>query len=141
MIVDEGDDMHLTLLPRLIRMQANLYDFTILAGVTTHDPAEMRAGKTETQRRLCLPGDLGHIEYQLRLRPDTRLEVVDSLSDFCRTDKQFREALHGLHEFAERCQVAVVATAGNIPNGRHVTTKVNCGIGRVFFSQAVLFTP
>jgi len=110
-VVLGGDNMHDTLGPRLINMQANLYNFTILSGITTHDPAEMRAGKADTDRRLCLPADLGHIEYQLRQRPDTRLLVVDSLSDFCQTDKQFREALRGLHEIAERCNVAVVATA------------------------------
>jgi len=45
------------------------------------------------------------------MNPDTRLVVVDSLSDLCPTDKQFRETVRGLHEMAERCNVAVVATA------------------------------
>jgi putative DNA primase/helicase len=111
MFVLGGDNMHDTLTPRLIGMGANLYDFTILSGITTHDPAEMRAGKAETHRRLSLPADLGHLEYQLRKRPDTRLLVVDSLSDFCQTDKQFRDTLAGLQEIAERCNVALVATA------------------------------
>ena len=111
MIVNGGDNMHDTLLPRLINMGAGLYNFTILSGIITLDPAEMRAGKTETNRRISLPADLPQIEYQLRSRPDTRLLVVDSLSDFCHTDKQFRETLRGLHEIAERCNVAVVATA------------------------------
>jgi hypothetical protein len=110
-VVNGGDNLHDTLTPRLISMRANLQDFTFLSGITTRDPAEMRAGKAETRRRISLPADLGHIEYQLRKRSDTRLVIVDSLSDFCLTDKQFRETLTGLHEIAERCHVAVVATA------------------------------
>lgn len=111
LIVNGGDDMHDTLLPRLLSMGAQVHDITILSGIITHDPAEMRAGKTETKRRISLPADLGQIEYQLRTQSDTRLLVVDSLSDFCHTEKQFRETLRGLHEIAERCHVAVVATA------------------------------
>lgn len=111
LFVNGGDNLHDTLTPRLINMQAHLYDVTILSGVDAHDPAEMRAGKADTRRWMSLPADLGHIEYQLRQRPDTRLVVVDSLSDFCHTERQFRETLRGLHEIAERCHVAVVATA------------------------------
>jgi len=111
MIFNGGDNMHDTLLPRLIGMGAGLHNFTIVSEIIAHDPAEMRAGKTETKRRISLPADLTHVEFQLRSRPDTRLLVVDSLSDFCHTDKQFRETLRGLHEIAERCNVAVVATA------------------------------
>jgi hypothetical protein len=122
-IVNGGDNMHDTLLPRLMAMGANLYDFTINSGITTHDPAEMRAGKADTRRGLCLPADLGHIEYQVRKRPDTRLVVVDSLSDFCHTEKQFRETVRGLHEIAERCHVAVVATA-RPKNGRSARNKL-----------------
>ena len=70
-----------------------------------------------------MPADLGHIEYQLRKRPDTLLLVVDSLSDFCTTDKQFRESLRGLHEIAERCGVAIVATA-RPKNGRSARNKL-----------------
>jgi putative DNA primase/helicase len=110
-VVNGGDNLHDTLAPRLISMGANMQDFTFLSGITTRDPAEMRAGKAETRRRISLPADLGHIEYQLRKRSDTQLVIVDSLSDFCLTDKQFRETLTGLHEIAERCHVAVVATA------------------------------
>jgi hypothetical protein len=123
LFVNGGDNIGDTLTPRLISMGANMADVTILAGIDTHDPAEMRAGKTDTRRRLCLPADLGHIEYQLRQRPDTRLVVVDSLSDFCQTDKQFRETLRGLHEMAERCHVAVVATA-RPKNGRSARSKL-----------------
>jgi hypothetical protein len=88
LLVNGGDNMYDTLLPRLMNMGAKLHDFTIVSAITTYDPAEMRAGKADTDRRLCLPADLGHIEYQLRQRPDTRLVIVDSLSDFCQTDKQ-----------------------------------------------------
>jgi hypothetical protein len=123
LFVNGGDNIHDTLTPRMISRGANLYDFTVLAGITTHDPAEMRAGKADTQRRLSLPADLGHIEYQVRKRPDTRLVIVDSLSDFCHTDKQFRETLRGLHEIAERCNVAVVATA-RPRNGRSARNKL-----------------
>ena len=80
--------MHDTLTPRLINMQAHLYDVTIL-GIDTHDPAEMRAGKADTLRRMSRR-PTQHIEYQLRQRPDTR-RVVDSLSDFCQTDRRYRE--------------------------------------------------
>jgi len=95
----------------MTRRGANLANVTVISGIVTHDPIEMRRGKADTVRRVALPVDLGHIEYQLRLRPETRLVVIDSLSDFCQTDKQFRETVRGLHAIAERCNVAVVATA------------------------------
>src|SRR5260221_695693 len=76
-VVAGGDDMHDILLPRLIKRGANMYFFKTLSGTPTHAPAERGAGKADTRRRLSLPADLGHIEYQLRQRPDTRLVVVD----------------------------------------------------------------
>jgi hypothetical protein len=123
LFVNGGENTGDTLTPRLINGRANLADLTILSVIDIRDPAEMRKGKAETNRRLSLPADLGHIEYQVRQRPDTRLVVVDSLSDFCQTDKQYRDTLRGLHEMAERCQVAIVATA-RPKNDRRARSKL-----------------
>jgi len=72
--------------------------------------------KSKTKRQLSFPHDLPMLEYNIRLRPETRLVVIDSLSAFCTDDRTYRAVLKQLEEIAERRKVAIVVT--DRPKGR-----------------------
>jgi hypothetical protein len=56
------------------------------------------------------------LEYNIRLRPGTRLVVIDPLSAFCADDQAYRATLQQLEGIAERRNVAIVVT--DRPKGR-----------------------
>src|SRR5262249_6635146 len=72
--------------------------------------------KSRTKRPLSFPHDLPMIEYNIRLRPETGLVVIDPLASFCADDQAYQATLRQLEEIAERRNVAIVVT--DRPTGR-----------------------
>ena len=99
-------------LPRLKRAGADLARVAFLIDIDTCDPVVTVRDRSHTQRPLRFPGDLGHLEYALRARPQTRLVVIDPLAAYCPNQRAWRETLRKLHEIAARRNVAIVVVSG-----------------------------
>ncbi len=99
-------------LPRLKLAGTDLTRVARLEEIDTYDPRIMARDRSHTQRRLSFPGDLGHLEYCIRVHPQTRLVVIDPLAAYCPDQRAWRETLRKLHEIAERRNVAIVVVTG-----------------------------
>ncbi len=98
--------------PRLKLAGADLPRIAQLIDIDTCEPLVEERGKSHSQRPLAFPGDLGHLEYCLRMRPQTRLVVIDPLAAYCPDARAWRETLRKLHEIAARRNVAIVVVTG-----------------------------
>ena len=107
----DPDGWERVVLPRLLHAGADMPRVGRCTQVDSRDPAVMQRNKDRSQRRLSFPHDLVMLEHNIRLRPETRLVVIDPLSAYCANDRDYREALRQLDEIAARRQVAIVVTA------------------------------
>ncbi len=105
------DDWKKTVFSRLKMAGADVCRIGRPPCIETYHPHVEARDKAYTQRRFSLPGDLGHLEYSIRARPDVRLVVIDSLAPFCANDKAYRETLRQLNEIAARRNVAIVVAS------------------------------
>jgi hypothetical protein len=118
----EEDGWLSMIFPRLKAAGADCTRVGRLLDVDTCHPAETEAARAHTQRRLAFPADLAHLEYNLRIRPDVRLVIVDPLSSFCGDKKTYVAALRQLNEIAARRRVAIVVTGR--PTGRRARNRM-----------------
>src|SRR5262249_8253483 len=91
------EDLEKTILPRLIRAGADLRRLGRLPEIETYHPLVESRAKARTHRRVRLPDDLRHLEFQIRARPDVRLVVIDSLAPFCANARAYQETLRRLN--------------------------------------------
>ena len=107
--------------PRLQAAGADVRRVGRLTDVDTHHPTEIEAVRAHSFRSLRFPEDLAKLEYNLRVRPEVRLVIVDPLSTFCQDKKSYVAALRQLNEIAARRGVAIVVTSrppGRAPRNR-----------------------
>jgi hypothetical protein len=114
----DPDGWERVIVPRLMSAGADLTRIGRCQTVESYDPVVgfKNPKKSKTKRPLSFPHDLPMIEYNIRLRPETRLVVIDPLSAFCADDLAYRATLRQLEAIAERRNVAIVVTAR--PAGR-----------------------
>ena len=114
----DPDGWERVILPRLMSAGADLTKIGRSHTVESYDPGVgfKNPKKSRTKRPLSFPHDLPMIEYNIRLRPETRLVVIDPLSAFCADDQAYRATLRQLEGIAERRNVAIVVT--DRPKGR-----------------------
>lgn len=111
LVCGDSDGWERALLPRLTQAGADLSRVGCSGVVESCDPGVKNPKKVYTLRRLNFPDDLVMLEYNIRVRPATRLVVIDPLSAFCANDRACRETLRQLDEIAARRNVAIVVTA------------------------------
>src|SRR5579863_4546401 len=111
LVCGDPDGWERVILPRLTEARANLSRVGRCGVVQTHDPSISDKKRAYTTRRLSFPHDLGMLEFNIRIRPETRLVVIDTLSAFCTGPRACRETLRQLDEIAARRNVAIVVTA------------------------------
>jgi hypothetical protein len=119
----DPDGWERVILPRLMSAGADLMRIGRSHTVGSYDPVVgfSNPKKSTTKRSLNFPHDLPMIEHNIRLRPETRLVVIDSLSAFCADDRVYRAVLKQLEEIAERRNVAIVVT--DRPKGRQARRR------------------
>jgi len=105
------DDWERTVFSRLKQAGADVRRIGRLTTILTFHPLVESRDKAHTQRPIKLPDDLGQLEYNIRVRPEVRLVVIDSLTPFCANDKAYRETLRQLNEIAARRNVAIVVAS------------------------------
>ncbi len=77
------DDWDRMVLPRLLQAGAEMRQVCHFSHINTRHPCVESRDQANTKRRLRFPGDLGHLEYQIRAYADLRLVIVDSLAELC----------------------------------------------------------
>jgi hypothetical protein len=114
----DPDGWERVIVPRLMSAGADLTRIGRCHTVESYDPVvgSSNPKRSRTKRPLTFPHDLPMIEYNIRLRPETRLVVIDPLSAFCADDQAYRATLRQLEGIAERRNVAIVVTGR--PAGR-----------------------
>jgi putative DNA primase/helicase len=110
LLCGDSDGWERALLPRLTEAGANLLRITRAGTVNSHDPSISDRKRSCTERRFAFPHDLVMLEYLIRVNPQTRLVVIDSLSAFCADRRAGCETLRQLDEIAARRNVAIVVT-------------------------------
>ncbi len=111
MFCGDPDSWERIILPRLLHAGADIPRVGRCLLVDSRDGAVMERGKEWTKRPIRFPHDLTILEHNIRLRPETRLVVIDPLSAYCTNDHDFRETLRQLEEVAARRNVAIVVTS------------------------------
>jgi hypothetical protein len=119
----DPDGWERVILPRLMSAGADLMRVGRCRAVDSHNTGVgfTNPKKSHTRRQLNFPHDLPMLEYNIRLRPETRLVIIDQLPAFCNNDRALRATLLQLEEIAERRNVAIVVTAR--PTGRQARRR------------------
>jgi hypothetical protein len=109
------------ILPRLMTAGADLSRICWCDVVKSWDPLVKDLQRADTLRRPSFPHDLVMLEHNIRLRPQTRLVVIDPLSAYCAKEKDYCETLRQLDEIAARRNVAIVVVER--PKARHARLR------------------
>ncbi len=107
-VCGDRDDWDKMILPRLLQAGAEMRRVGHFERINTRQPCVESRAEACTPRRLHFPGDLGHLEFQIRAYPDMRLVIVDSLAVLCPNAGARQETLRQLNEIAARRNVAIV---------------------------------
>jgi|GEM_PF-4708526 len=111
LMMSNEDDLDDTLVPRLIAAKADLSKIDILQMVSV----DCGVGKTRAEREFQLDRDMSQLEQWLLAHPETRLLIVDPVSNYLGDstkmidEKSVRKALMPLKKLAEKLHIAVVA--------------------------------
>ncbi len=105
------DDWDKMILPRLLQAGAEMRQVGHFSHINTRHSCVESPSEACTKRRLDFPEDLGHLEYKIRVHPDMRLVIVDSLAVLCPNAGARQETLRQLNEIAARRNVAIVISS------------------------------
>lgn len=107
-LINGRDNLHDTVVPRVVRAGGNWMRVNNFHKVFVDDPANEREGDRDPN----LITDFPQLAWVLRRNKDVRLVAIDPIESFCENDRQLPRLLKDLDALAAECNVAIVVTSG-----------------------------